>query len=79
MGCRRWGKVKPILGGGELYLEEMAQALMGKVRELAGDWDVAGVEGEWVGIALAQVPAGIACALVVEQRFLTRQAFPAMT
>ena len=37
VGCRRWGKAKPILGGGELCLEEMAQALMGKVRELAGD------------------------------------------
>jgi len=35
--CRRWGKAKPILGGGELCLEEMAQALMGKVQELAGD------------------------------------------
>ena len=35
--CRRWGKAKLILGGGELCLEEMVQALMGKVRELAGD------------------------------------------
>ena len=52
---------------------------MGKVRELAGDWDVAGVEGEWVGIALAQVPVGIAFVLVVGQRFLTRQAFLAIT
>ena len=37
VGCRRWGKAKPILDGGELCLEEMAQALMGKVREPAGD------------------------------------------
>jgi hypothetical protein len=52
---------------------------MGKVRELAGDWDVVGVEAEWVETALAQVPVGIACALAVEQRFPTRQAFLAMT
>ena len=52
---------------------------MGKVREVARDWDVAGVEGEWVETAPAQVPVGIACALVVEQRSLTKQAFPAMT
>jgi len=50
---------------------------MGKVRELAGDWGVAGAE--WVETALAQVPMGIACVLVVEQRFLTRQAFLAIT
>jgi len=37
VGCRRWGKAKPILGGGELCLEEMAQALMGKVQEQAED------------------------------------------
>jgi|GEM_PF-6793193 len=36
VGCRRWGRAKPILGGGELCLEEMVQAHMGKVRELAG-------------------------------------------
>ena len=35
--CRRWDKAKTILGGGELCLEEMAQALMGRVRELVGD------------------------------------------
>ena len=79
VGCRRWGKAKPIFGGGGLCLEEMAQALMGKVRELAGDWDVVGVEAEWVETALAQVPVGIACALVVEQRFPTKQAFLAIT
>jgi hypothetical protein len=72
VGCRRWGKAKPIFGGGELCLEEMAQALMGKVRELAGAWDVVQVGAEWVETALAQVPVGIACVLVVEQRFLTR-------
>jgi hypothetical protein len=32
----------------------------------------------WVETALAQVPVEIACVLVVEQRFLTRQAFLAM-
>jgi len=37
VGCRRWGKAKPILVGGELCLGEMAQALMGRVRELAED------------------------------------------
>ena len=33
--CRRWGKAKLILSGGELCLEEMVQAPMGKVLELA--------------------------------------------
>jgi hypothetical protein len=79
VGCHRWGKAKPILSGGELCLEEMAQALMGKVRALAGDWGVVGVEVEWVETAPAQVPVGIACVLAVEQRFLTRQAFLAIT
>jgi hypothetical protein len=51
---------------------------MGKVRELAGDWGVVRVGVEWVETALAQVPVEIACVLVVEQRFLTRQAFLAM-
>jgi hypothetical protein len=66
-----------MLGGGELCLEEMAQALMGKVWELAGDWGVAGAE--WVETALGRGPAGIACVLAAEQRFHTRQAFLAMT
>jgi hypothetical protein len=44
---------------------------MDKVRELAGVG--------WVGTALVQVPAGIACVLVAEQRFLIRQAFLAIT
>ncbi len=56
----------------------MARALTGKVLELAGGWDVAGVEAEWVGTAPGQVPAGTVYALVVEQRFLTRQVFLAM-
>jgi hypothetical protein len=38
-----------------------------------------GVEVEWVETAPAQVPVGIACVLAVEQRFLTRQAFLAIT
>ena len=79
MGCHRWGKAKLILGGGELCLEEMAQVLMGKVRELAGGYDAAGAGAEWMETALAQVPVGTVCVLVVEQRFLTGQAFPAMT
>jgi hypothetical protein len=57
----------------------MAQALMGKVREQVGDWDVVEVEAAWVETALAQVPQGIACVLAVEQRFLTRQAFLVIT
>jgi len=57
----------------------MAQALMDKVRAPARDWGAAGVEVEWVETAPAQVPVGIACVLVVEQRFLTRQAFLAIT
>jgi hypothetical protein len=57
----------------------MAQALMGKVREQVGDWDVVEVEAEWVETALAQVPQGIACALAVEQRFLIRRAFLVIT
>jgi hypothetical protein len=57
----------------------MAQALTGKVREVAGDWGGAAVGVEWVEIALVRVPAGIAYALVVGERgFLTRQAFLAM-
>jgi hypothetical protein len=79
VGCRRWGKAKPILGGGELCLEETAQALMGKVRELAGAWDVVGVGAEWVETAPVQVPPGIVFVLLVGQRFLTRQAFLVMT
>jgi hypothetical protein len=50
---------------------------MGKAREQAGDWDVAGVG--WEETALAQVPVGIACVLAVGQGFLTRQVFPAIT
>jgi hypothetical protein len=38
-----------------------------------------GVGAEWVETALAQVPAGIVCVLVVGQRFLTRQASLAIT
>ena len=79
MGCRRWGKAEPILRGGELCQEEMAQAPMGKVREPAGDWDGAGVWDGWEETALGQVPVEIAYVLVVGQAFLTRQAFPAMT
>jgi hypothetical protein len=56
----------------------MAQAPTGRGGELAGDWDAAGVEAEWVGIVPGQVPAGIVYALVVEQRFLTMQVFLAM-
>jgi hypothetical protein len=54
---------------------------MGKVQEQAEEWGVArGEEWEgWVETAPAQVPVEIACVLVVEQRFLTRQAFPVMT
>ena len=52
---------------------------MGKVRELAGGYDAAGAGAEWMETALAQVPVGIVCVLVVEQRFLTGQAFLAMT
>ena len=37
-----------------------------------------GGRGRTGGIAPGQAPAGIAHALVVEQRFLTRQVFPAM-
>jgi hypothetical protein len=79
VGCRQWGKAKPILGGGELCLEETAQALMGKVQVLAGDWDVVEVGAEWVETAPAQVPVGIVYVLLVGQRFLIRQAFLAMT
>jgi hypothetical protein len=56
----------------------MAQALTGKVRELAGDWGAAVIEAEWVATAPAQVPVGIVCVPVVEQGFPTRQAFLAM-
>jgi len=56
----------------------MVQALMGKVRELAGARDVVEVGAEWAGTALAQVPPGIVCVLLAGQRFLTRQAFLAM-
>jgi hypothetical protein len=56
----------------------MAQALTGKVRELAGDWGAAVVEAEWVETAPAQVPVRIVCVPVVEQGFPTRQAFLAM-
>ena len=52
---------------------------MGKVRAPAGDWGAAGVGAEWVETAPGQAPAVIACVLVVEQRFLTRQAFLAIT
>ena len=52
---------------------------MGKVRVLVGDWDVVEVGVEWAETAPAQVPQGIAYVLAVEQRFLTRQAFLAMT
>jgi hypothetical protein len=64
--------------GGELCLEEMAQALTGMVRELGGDWGGAAVGVEWVEIALVQVPVGVAYVPVVEQGFLTRQGFLAM-
>jgi hypothetical protein len=57
----------------------MVQALMGKGRELAGDWDVVEVGAEWVENAPAQVPVGIVCVLLVGQIFLTRRAFLAMT
>jgi len=52
---------------------------MGKVREQAGDWDVVRVGAEGEETALGQVPVEIAYVLVVGQRFLTRQAFLAMT
>jgi hypothetical protein len=52
---------------------------MGKVREQVGDWGVVEVGAEWVETALAQVPRGIVCVLLAGQRFLTRQAFLAMT
>jgi len=52
---------------------------MGKVRELAGDWDGAGVWDGWEETALGQVPVEIAYVLVVGQGFLTRQALLAMT
>ncbi len=77
-GYRQCNKTKLILVGGELCLEEMVRAHMDKDREPAGDWGAVGVEVEWVETAPAQVPVGIACVLVVEQRFLTRQAFLAM-
>jgi len=57
----------------------MAQVLTGKVQELAGAWDGVEAEADWVGTVPGQVPAGIVYALAVEQRLLTRQAFPAMT
>ena len=38
-----------------------------------------GGRGRMGETAPAQVPVGIVCVLVVEQRFLTRQAFLAMT
>jgi hypothetical protein len=57
----------------------MARDLMGKVLELVEGWDVVAVEAEWAETALEQVPPVIACALVVEQRLLTRRAFLAMT
>jgi hypothetical protein len=56
----------------------MAQALMGKVRELAGDWDVVEVGGEWVGTVPAQVPREVAYVPVVERRLITKQVFLVM-
>jgi hypothetical protein len=65
--------------GDRVCQEEMVQALTGKDPELVEDQGVALVQVEWVETAPGQVPAGIVCVPVVEQRFLTRQAFLAIT
>ena len=59
----------------------MAQGLMGKVQEQAGEWDVVRKEGweGWEEVVLGQVQKGIAFVPFVGQRFPTKQVFLAMT
>ena len=75
---RKWDRTRSSFQGGEPCQEETAQGLTDEVRVVAEDLDGVVVEVEWVETVLAQVPAGIVYAPVVERRHLTRQAFPAM-
>jgi len=62
-----------------LCLEEMEQALMVKDRAQVGALVQVQAEVGWEGITLGRALVGIVFALVVEQRFLTRWAFLAIT
>lgn len=53
----------------------MVRALTDRARERVEDWDVVEVWGGWEETAPGQVPAEIACVLVAEPGFPTRQAF----
>jgi len=80
VGFPQWGKAKSIISGGDLCLEEMAQALLVKGQEQVGEWGVVWARGweEWEVIALEQDRAEAVFAPVAGPGFLMGQALPAI-
>jgi len=72
VGFRQWGEAKSIISGGDLCLEEMAQALLVKDQEQVEEWGVVGEGGweDWEVIALEQDRAEAVFAPVVGPGFL---------
>lgn len=81
MGCRRYSKNANYLLEVQLCQEETALDRPGEVGR--GPEEVEEVEvgevAEWVGQDPALVPGEIVFAPVVEQKFLTKLEFPAIT